>query len=877
MKKKLNHVSRRTLAMLLCILSLLALIPSTAFAASEVKVESRNTTAYLEYISGSGTWEDLNTPDHYIVGTNDIAYCLQHRKSSPHVGNNFEQVSLSNFYSSRVITGLQIILERGYPSETPSNLTAAEAQYATSNAVRFWLSENGDANQYNFTNRQSNPGSIRAKSGYQKVLDYADQLLAYARSQQILEHRIAFSPASLSMTLSGDYFVGTTTVTLINCNGGYTLDQSSLPSGSQVSGYTGRSGDVLTIKIPSEYGNRSITLRANGLDDRVAANIFMYASTSDSIQNVITIGMGGYHAAGEGSVLLNTPAYLQYKTLVRNGLQHFDAWASTFGETVTAIELAPEGTGYRAKTRFAKFYNLPELMAMFRMVADIQTADMLQLPVPKANFHNVVVKPSQWQQDMVAELAERAEKIRKGEIDPTVDNMLRVTNDGRKLALDQRLINALLPDDPEGKVAFCADDVFRIWEDTRETRMAQLCFCDLSTPKNDGTFNVYADMRDKLTAKGVPEEEIAFIHDANTEAKKKEFFAKVRKGQIRILMGSTQKMGAGTNVQDRLTALHDLDCPWRPSDLAQRLGRIVRQGNKNPEVDIYRYVTEGTFDSYLYQLVENKQRFIAQIMTSKTPVRIAEDVDETALSYAEIKALATGNPLIIEKCQLEMDVNKLKILHASHLSQKYALEDKILKEYPKEIKRLTERIAGYKADKETAAKHPADKDHFPPMKIGGNIFAEKADAGKAIIEACKAMTSPDPVSLGEYRGFQMILSFEPYAKDYRVTLSGALSHTVTLGTDIHGNITRLDNALGGFTDALQKCETNLADTQAQMQAAQSEVLRPFPQEHEYLVKSKRLNEVNSLLNMDEKDSTILDTAPDEGDMEPPLKVAGLER
>lgn len=569
--------------------------------------------------------------------------------------------------------------------------------------------------------------------------------------------------------------------------------------------------------------------------------------------------------------------YLQYKTLVRNGLQHFDAWASTFGETVTAIELAPEGTGYRAKTRFAKFYNLPELMSMFRMVADIQTADMLQLPVPKANFHNVVVKPSQWQQDMVAELAERAEKIRKGEIDPTVDNMLKVTNDGRKLALDQRLINALLPDDPEGKVASCADDVFRIWEDTRETRMAQLCFCDLSTPKNDGTFNVYADMRDKLIAKGIPEEEIAFIHEANTEAKKKELFAKVRKGQIRILMGSTQKMGAGTNVQDRLTALHDLDCPWRPSDLAQRLGRIVRQGNKNPEVDIYRYVTEGTFDSYLYQLVENKQRFIAQIMTSKTPVRIAEDVDETALSYAEIKALATGNPLIIEKCQLEMDVNKLKILHASHLSQKYALEDKILKEYPKEIKRLTERIAGYKADKETAAKHPADKDHFPPMKIGGNIFAEKADAGKAIIEACKAMTSPDPISLGEYRGFGMILSFDRFAKDYRVTLSGALSHTVTLGTDIHGNITRLDNALGGFTDALQKCETNLTDTQTQMQAAQSEILRPFPQEQEYKDKSKRLNEVNSLLNMDEKDNAILDTIPDEGDMEPPLKVAGLER
>ena len=622
-----------------------------------------------------------------------------------------------------------------------------------------------------------------------------------------------------------------------------------------------------------------------------SSDLFMKSQYLDEL----TDGRGTIFATGtpisNSMVELYTmQRYLQYRTLVRHGLQHFDAWASTFGETVTAIELAPEGTGYRAKTRFAKFYNLPELMSMFRQVADIQTADMLNLPVPKANFHNVVIKPSEFQQDMVAELAERAQKIRDGDVDPTVDNMLKVTNDGRKLALDQRLINEMLPDDPEGKVATCANDVFRIWEETKEKKLAQLCFCDLSTPKNaiettekDGVFqmasfqNVYDDLRKKLIAKGVPAEEIVFIHEANTEVRKKELFAKVRKGQVRVLMGSTQKMGAGTNVQDRLKALHDLDCPWRPSDLAQRLGRIVRQGNKNPEVDIFRYVTEGTFDSYLYQLVENKQKFIAQIMTSKTPVRVAEDVDETALSYAEIKALATGNPLIIEKCQLEMDVNKLKILHASHLSQKYALEDKILKEYPQAIKRLTERITGYKTDIETVTKHPADKDHFPPMKIGGNFYADKKEAGTAIIEACKAMTSPDPVPMGEYRGFQMILSFDSYAKEYRVTLSGALSHTVKLGTDIHGNITRLDNVLEGFAASLQSCENSLADTQEQMKAAQGEVLRPFPQEQEYMTKSMRLKEVNSLLNMDEKDNMVLDAAPDEGDMEPPPRVAGMER
>ncbi|MDR2043322.1 MAG: DEAD/DEAH box helicase family protein [Clostridium sp.] len=597
-----------------------------------------------------------------------------------------------------------------------------------------------------------------------------------------------------------------------------------------------------------------------------SSDLFMKTQYLDELTN----GRGTVFATGtpisNSMVELYTmQRYLQYKTLVQNGLQHFDAWASTFGETVTAIELAPEGTGYRAKTRFAKFYNLPELMSMFKMTADIQTADMLQLPVPKANFHTEVIKPSKWQQDMVAELAERAEVIRKGDIDPRIDNMLKVTNDGRKLALDQRLINEMLPDDPNGKVAVCAANVFRIWDENKEKRSTQLVFSDLSTPHGDGKFNVYDDLKQKLIAKGIPEEEIAFIHDANTEVKKKELFAKVRKGQIRVLMGSTQKMGAGTNVQDRLIALHDLDCPWRPSDLAQRLGRIVRQGNKNPEVEIFRYVTEGTFDSYLYQLVENKQKFIAQIMTSKTPVRVAEDVDETALSYAEIKALATGNPLIIEKCQLEMDVNKLKILQASHNSQKYALEDKILKEYPQAIKRLTERISGYKTDIATVAKYPADKDHFPPMKIGGDLFAEKADAGKAIIEACKAMSSPDPVALGEYRGFQMILSFDSFSKEYRVTLSGALSHTVKLGTDIHGNITRLDNALERFAEHKGYDERELAEVRQQMENAKAEVARPFPQETELAEKTARLAEANIALNLDKREPEIVGGEPDEGD------------
>ena len=494
---------------------------------------------------------------------------------------------------------------------------------------------------------------------------------------------------------------------------------------------------------------------------------------------------------------------------------------------------------------------------------DIQTADMLHLPVPEANFHTEVIRPSQWQRDMIAELAERAERIRNREVDPATDNMLKVTNDGRKLALDQRLINPLLPDDPDGKVAACAANVFRIWEQHREKRLAQLVFCDLSTPKADGTFNVYDDLKAKLMAKGVPEHEISFIHNADTEARKKELFAKVRKGQIRVLMGSTQKMGAGTNVQDKLIALHDLDCPWRPSDLAQRLGRIVRQGNRNPEVEIFRYVTEGTFDSYLYQLVENKQKFISQIMTSKLPVRSAEDVDETALSYAEIKALATGNPLIIEKCQLEMDVNKLKILHASHLSQKYALEELVIRKYPEAIKLLTERLAGYEQDIQLVAAHPKLPEQFPPMEIMGTAYAEKESAGKAIIDACTKMTGSDAVFLGQYRGFSMVLAYDGPSNEYRLTLKGTLSHTAVLGADIYGNRTRIDNVLDGLTTKHDTVIAELDNTRVQLENAKAELAAPFSREAELTEKTARLKELNILLNMDEKDRSLVDAEPDE--------------
>ena len=568
--------------------------------------------------------------------------------------------------------------------------------------------------------------------------------------------------------------------------------------------------------------------------------------------------------------------YLQYNTLVKNNLQHFDAWASTFGETVTAVELTPEGTGYRAKTRFARFYNLPELMAMFKEVADIKTADMLDLPVPKANFHNISVKPSEIQKQMVAELAERAEKVRNGMVDASVDNMLKITNDGRKLALDQRLINPMLPDFEGSKLNACVDAMFETWENGKEKRLTQLFFCDLSTPKNDDNFSVYDDIRKKLVERGVPADEIKFIHEADTEAKKLELFKKVRRGDVRILMGSTQKMGAGTNVQNKLAASSDLDCPWRPSDLEQRLGRSIRQGNENLEVDIYRFVTEETFDAYLYQLVEGKQKFASQIMTSKSPVRSCEDIDETALSYAEIKMLATGNPYIKEKMDLDIQVQKLRLLKSNFLSERYALEDKIIKFYPQEIARRTETIASLKSDIERVAQHPKPiDDTFVGMTVKGVFYSEKADAGNAILEACQAMTNPDPISLGEYRGFQMELYFE--AREYKVKLKGELGYPVTLGTDTFGNITRFDNALEGLPKRLEINEQELENTKKQFETAKVDVGKPFNQEEELTAKTARLNELNALLNVDKRENEIVGGEPDEGDDTPTPKNKDRER
>ena len=570
--------------------------------------------------------------------------------------------------------------------------------------------------------------------------------------------------------------------------------------------------------------------------------------------------------------------YLQYNTLVKNNLQHFDSWASTFGETVTAVELTPEGTGYRAKTRFAKFYNLPELMAMFKEVADIKTADMLELPVPDAHFHNVAVKPSEMQKEMVASLAERAEKVRGGGVDSSVDNMLKITNDGRKLALDQRMLNDMLPDFEGSKINACVDNIYRIWEETADKKSAQLVFCDLSTPKNDGTFSVYNDIRKKLIERGVPESEVRFIHEADTDVKKKELFQKTRKGEVRVLLGSTQKMGAGTNVQDRLIALHDVDCPWRPSDLEQRSGRIIRQGNSNPDVDIYRYVTEQTFDAYLYQLVEGKQKFASQIMTSKSPVRSAEDIDETALSYAEIKMLATGNPYIKEKMDLDIQVQKLKLLKSNFLSERYALEDKIIKYYPQRITALENRIEGLKQDVETAKQHPKPTDdRFVGMEVKGVFYSEKADAGKAIIEACKQMNSPDPIPLGKYRGFETELLFNTAERNYEVRLKGATSRNVPLGDDAYGNIIRLDNGIERFAESLSLAENDLENTKNQLETAKKEVQKPFIQEEELKTKLARLDELNILLNMDKRDNEIVGGEPDEGEVPNTRKEKTYER
>ena len=572
--------------------------------------------------------------------------------------------------------------------------------------------------------------------------------------------------------------------------------------------------------------------------------------------------------------------YLQYNTLQRLGLGHFDSWAASFGETQTAIELAPEGTGYRAKTRFAKFFNLPELIALFKESADIQTPDMLKLPVPEADYENIVLKPSEYQQDMVHSLADRAEAVRDRKVQPNIDNMLKITNDGRKLALDQRLINDMLPDEENSKATTCVEKAFEIWEQTKEQKSAQLIFCDLSTPKGDGTFNVYEDIRDKLMAKGVPENEIAFIHDANTETRKAELFAKVRSGQVRFLLGSTAKMGAGTNVQDRLIALHHLDVPWRPSDIEQQEGRILRQGNMNDKVKIFRYVTEGTFDSYSWQLIENKQKFIGQIMTSKSPVRSCEDIDEAALTYAEVKALATGNPYIKEKMDLDIQVSKLKLLKANHTSQKYRLEDNIVKHYPVQIASMKERLAGYRADIQTYAQNKfPDKDTFS-IKIGNRVYTDKKEAGAALIDMCRSAKQPNmAVTIGEYQGFKMSVSYDSFFSKFTVNLKGSISHEVEIGTDPLGNLQRLSNALEGMNKRMEEVAQKLENVEHQLETAKVEVTKPFPQEAELAEKLERLTELNALLNMDEKggDGIDMDDEPENDGEQEEMDTEEIER
>jgi len=552
--------------------------------------------------------------------------------------------------------------------------------------------------------------------------------------------------------------------------------------------------------------------------------------------------------------------YLQYAELVKHGMKHFDAWASTFGETTTSVELAPEGGGYRARTRFAKFHNFPELKMMFSNVADIQTADMMNLVRPKANYHVVTAQPSEIQKEMVAELSNRARKVHNKQVEPEVDNMLKITGDGRKIGLDQRLMNPLLPDDPESKVNLCTANVYRIWEETKKDRLTQMVFCDFSTPNADGRFNVYDDMKEKLIAKGVPEKEIAFIHDHESEAQKKKLFAQVRSGTVRVLFGSTAKMGSGTNVQDRLIHLHDLDCPWRPADLEQRAGRIVRFGNRNPEVNITRYVTEGTFDAYLYQTVENKQKFISQIMTSKSPARTCEDVDEAVLSYAEIKALCVGNPLIKEKMDLDIEVSRLRVLKADYQNQRFRLEDAVLVHLPRTIENTNKRIEGLNEDhKRLAVETVPNKDGFSPMKIGNVVHTEKALAGQALIDACKTVVGLEPMKVGSYRGFDLHLSYNAASQDVTATLKGTMQYSTALGTDIHGNIRRLDNALNNIPELIKAAENLIEDTHRQIESAKEELTKPFLKEEELKTKSARLAELDSQLNLD---------ATGEGETEP---------
>ena len=570
--------------------------------------------------------------------------------------------------------------------------------------------------------------------------------------------------------------------------------------------------------------------------------------------------------------------YLQYGTLQKKNLTHFDCWASTFGETTTAIELAPEGTGYRARTRFAKFFNLPELMSMFKEVADIKTSDQLHLPVPEAKFETVVAKPSEIQKEMVQELSKRAAKIHSGTVDASEDNMLCVTNDGRKIGLDVRLMNPMLPDDPNSKLNVCVQNVLKIWEEGKEQKLTQLLFCDLSTPKNDGNFNVYDDIRKKLIAAGVPENEIEFIHNADTEAKKAALFSKVRSGDVRVLLGSTAKMGAGTNVQSRLVAVHHLDVGWKPSDMTQRNGRIIRQGNQNPEVKVFNYVTEGTFDSYLFQTLENKQRFISQIMTSKSPVRSCDDVDEQALSYAEIKALCAGNPLIKEKMDLDVQVAKLKVLKADHQSQKYRLEDKLLTQFPADIQEANAHIAGLKADAQLAAAHPQGKEEFCGMTIKGVAYDEKKTAGERLVLACSELPNAEEKVIGSYRGFELSLRFDAFRTEYQALLKGQRKYTVPLGTDPLGNIIRLDNSLNNFPERITAAENELDTLHQQQAAAQIEVEKPFPQEEELAQKSARLAELNAQLDVDEKHhEPEMEETPDEESARPSVLAALNEK
>ena len=610
-----------------------------------------------------------------------------------------------------------------------------------------------------------------------------------------------------------------------------------------------------------------------------SSDLFMKCRYLDEITgNRGTVFATGTPVSNSMVELYSVQRYLQYDTLAQNGLQHFDSWASTFGETVTALELAPEGTNYRAKTRFAKFYNLPELMQMFREVADIQTADMLKLPVPKVNYHNIKTKPSEIQTEMVASLAKRAEKVRARLVEPNIDNMLKITNDGRKLALDQRMIDPMLPDDPDSKVNACVDNVYRIWEEHADTKATQLVFCDLSTPKNDGTFNVYDDMREKLIARGIPAEQIRFIHEATTDAQKKELFGKVRSGEVRVLFGSTPKMGAGTNVQDRLIAIHNLDCPWRPSDLEQRQGRIERQGNMFPEVEVYRYVTEQTFDAYLYQLVESKQKFISQIMTSKSPVRSAEDVDEVALSFAEVKMLATGDARFKEKMDLDIQVSKLRVLKQSYLSEHYDLEDRVLKYYPQTIKEYEERIAGYENDVALAKQHkPKGEDKFCPMTLKGVTYTEKADAGEMLLAICKDYPMSAPTEIGSYRDFQMEIYYDTVNAHYCMNLCGKAKHKVDLGADALGNLTRIENELSKLPARLEAAKTKKAETIAQLETAKEEIKKPFAFEDELKEKTERLNALNIELNLNEKDTSVMDTEPEQTEEQPERKCASRER